>query len=210
MKSPLPNKMLEGMGLDKMNPRERWVSQRYLISAIALIGSADLYNYWMTQKMDGKGVHLFENPEGKGFAVRAPWDEPSYQTEDKNGKKQTIPGGPAYFRPLKSVIEVAEFLADPIKKTSGKVSPVPSIAMEQLFGGYPGENKSVAKRAGEVTSDLLLPMSFNQGVAVAKGQKDPRSMILPFFGMPTSVDRTKKNNNNTRTREKRQLRERRQ
>ena len=90
-KSFMPNSMIERW--NKMAPKLQMAElgpiksqyRRYALGGTLMIGAVDLWNYMATQKMDGEGKHIWQNPPGKGFAVRAWWDEPGYITTDKNG-----------------------------------------------------------------------------------------------------------------------------
>jgi hypothetical protein len=150
----------------------------------------------ITQQMDGTAKHLWQNPEGKKFAVRAPWDEPAYNITDKNGVTKHIRGGPAYIRPLKSVFEVAEWGADPVQKFIYKLSPMVSGIGTQLFGseyrkGYKGIG-DIPRRTRDFVLDVSTPIVIDQVIDAAEGKKTPQSAVLPFFGFPVSKLKTKK------------------
>lgn len=188
-KSFMTDKMIRRLRLGEIGPIKSKY-RRYALGGILMVGAADLYNYMMTQQADGKSKHLWENPEGKGFAVRAWWDAPDYKTTDKSGKTKTIRGGPAYVRPLKSVFEVAEWGAKPAAKLSYKLSPAMSALLAQLpvgsgFGSrYKGWD--LPKRTRDYVFDVGTPITFNQFLDWKAGRKTAWGATLPFFGMPTS------------------------
>lgn len=200
-KSFIPNALLKKAGLTTMTRAERLQYQKYALGGVMMVGAVDMYNLMTTQQMDGKARHLWDNPKGKGFAVRAPWNEPSYEVEtervDRFGKKvmRTIKGGPAYIRPLKSVFEVAEWATDPIKKFTYKISPMVSAIGNQIFEskyrkGYEGIG-DIPRRLWDFTIDVGTPISGSQAAEVIRGKKSVPGGVLPFFGFPTS--RLKKN-----------------
>lgn len=188
-KSFMPDKMIKKLGMEEIGPIKSQY-RKYALGAISMIGSVDLWNMMSTQIMDGKAKHIWENPEGKGFAVRAWWNEPSYKVTDKNGKVRTVQGGAAYIRPLKSVFEVAEWANDPFKKFAYKLSPGVTAMGRQIFPSrYQKEYKGIEdmpKRALDFVLDVGTPIMVDQIVDVVKGKKTPLAGALPFFGMPTS------------------------
>ena len=195
-KSFMPDRLIKKIGLTSMTRAEKFEYQKYALGGIMMVGAVDMYNLMTTQQMDGKARHLWDNPKGKGFAVRAPWNEPSYQIEtdriDRFGKKvmRTIKGGPAYIRPLKSVFEVAEWAADPVKKFTYKISPMVSAIGNQVFESkyrksYEGI-KDIPRRFWDFTVDVATPISGSQAASVIRGEKSIPGGVLPFFGFPTS------------------------
>jgi hypothetical protein len=152
-----------------------------------IIGAVDLWNYNASLIMDGEGKHLWQNPTGKGFAVRAWWNEPAYTIQDKNGRYKYIPEAPGYIRPLKSVFEVAEWAHDPVLKLGYKLSPVVSAVGEQLFGqkkyvGLP----DIPERAWDFVIDSTTPIVVDQAIRTAQGKQSIQATVLPFIGMPVS------------------------
>lgn len=194
-KSFMPQKLIEYTSMKPISKTAKAEYRKYAYTAVMMVGSIDLYNLMMTKKMDGKAKHIWQNPEGKGFGVRAPWNDPSYTVTNKSGKIRTVPGGPAYIRPLKSIYEIAEWVSDPLQKFIYKLSPALSAIGQQFWPsqyrhykkgwvGYP-------KRLRDVARDMMLPISAGQAAQVAKGKKHPAGAVFPFFGMPTSKLKSK-------------------
>lgn len=194
-KSFMTDKMIRRLHLQELGPIKADY-RRYAIGAAALISTADAYNYIATKEMDGEGKHIWENPKGKGFAVRALWNEPSYTITTRDGKSKTIPGGAAYFRPLKSVFEVAEWVSDPFKKAGYKLSPGVTAVAEQFFPSkyrreYEGF-EDIPRRALDFTLEVGTPIMTSQIARALKGERTPQTAALPFFGFPTSKEVEKK------------------
>lgn len=188
-KSFMPDKMIRKLGLAEMGPVKAEF-RKYLLGAAMIISAVDLWNYQNTLKMDGKGLHLWENPPGKGFAVRAPWNEPGYTMIDKNGKERRVQGGPGYIRPLKSVFEVAEWVKTPFKKFVYKLSPIMTATGRQMWPSkYQKEYKGwpdMDQRVWDFITDVGTPISASQMARWWTGKKTLQSAIIPFFGAPTS------------------------
>ncbi len=189
VKSFMPESMIKKLGLKEMGPIKSSFRE-YALGGSTIIGAADLWNQMSTYTMDGESKHLWENPPGKGFAIRAWWDEPDYTVTRADGTQQTIRGGPAYFRPLKSVFEVAEFADDPIRKFGYKLSPFmtavgrqfwPSVYQKQYEGWA-----DMDRRLWDFITDVGSPIAAERAAEVVKGKKEPIAAILPFFGFPTS------------------------
>lgn len=194
-KSFLPDKLIKKIRfLEEIGPIKKEY-RKYAAGALAMITAVDMYNLMATQAMDGEAKHIWENPKGKGFSVRAMWNEPSYTIVDKNGKTRTIPGGAAYFRPLKSVFEVAEWVKDPLKKMAYKLSPMFTAIGKQLFPTkYRREYEGwgdMPRRIRDITMDVASPIQADQMISHAKGKKSLPSATIPFIGFPTSVERKK-------------------
>lgn len=185
-KSVMPDSMIKKLGLQEMGPIKSQY-RKYALGGTMIVGAVDMWNQMATYEMDGESKHIWENPQGKGFAVRAWWNEPDYQITDKNGKKRTIKGGPAYIRPLKSLFEVAEWSHDPFRKVSYKLSPMVTAIGEQIWGqrGY-GAIESLPKRAWDFITDVSTPIVFDQAISVAQGKRAPEGAVTSFFGMPSS------------------------
>lgn len=186
MKSFMPDKMIKKLGMAELGPIKSQY-RLYALGAAMIIGAVDLWNYNSSLIMDGEGKHLWQNPTGKGFAVRAWWNEPAYTIQDKNGRYKYIPEAPAYIRPLKSVFEVAEWAHDPVLKLGYKLSPVLSALGEQLFGqkkyvGLP----DIPKRALDFIVDSSTPIVVDQAIRTAQGKQSIQATALPFIGMPVS------------------------
>jgi len=219
--------------------------RKYFYVALLTIMAVDMWNYQTTEREDGEGRHLWENPKGKGFAMRLPYDDPPteypvkdsdklrkiYSTLalsqingndkefkhallllDKEGKTldkkylslvrsaiekgddipemtRTVPGGPAYVRPLKSTFEVAEWFSDPVKKSGNKVSPLISVIFDQITAPeykYPDSWGSMPDRALDIVGDVIIPMSFGGPYDVYKGKKNVLSGSIGIVGFPTS------------------------
>ena len=158
-----------------------------------MVAAVDLWNVIATAMMDDdddKYKHIWENPPGKHFAVRAWWNEPDYEVTDKNGKKRIVKGGKAYIRPLKSVFEVAEWVGNPIAKLAWKFSPMISAMAGLFFPSRYDKNyegiKDVPEQLGNFILDVTEPIQFSQISDFMKGKKSALGATLPFFGMPTS------------------------
>jgi hypothetical protein len=194
-KSFMPDKLIRKLKLEEMGPIKADY-RKYALGAVTMIAAANLYNLMATKEMDGKAKHLWQNPPGRGFAVRALWDEPSYTVKTKDGKKRTVKGGKGYFRPLKSVFEVAESARDPIKKIGYKVSPMISAIGQQFWPSkYRREYKGIEampRRALDFVLDIGTPIQVGQTAQFLRGKKSLPGAILPFFGMPTSKVKDKK------------------
>lgn len=177
-KSLIPNKVLRKMGMREIGPI-RHEYQKYLGGALGIVAGVNLYNYMMTEKMDGKGKHLWQNPDSYGFAVRAPWN--------------SVKGEPVYFRPLKSLFEVAEFLDKPRQKFSYKLAPWISVLANIFWPDhYHKEVKEwgdVPAKVGEVAEELALPISASQWKSYAEGYKSPESAAMNTLGFPTKIYR---------------------
>jgi len=188
-KSFMSDAMIKKLGMAELGPIKSQY-RRYALGGLMIIGAVDLMNWMITEQMDGKGRHLWQNPKGKGFAVRAWWNEPDYGVVDTNGIKKTIRGGAAYFRPLKSLFEVAEWAHDPVAKMSYKVSPFVSAVGDQLFGSehkYEGA-KDLPKRVKDYILDVGTPITIDQVMRYAQGKQTLAKTVMPFVGMPVSKE----------------------
>ena len=184
-KSFMPDKLIEKSHLKPISKVAKADYRKYAYGAVAMVAAVDLWNLSATKQMDGEYKHIWQNPTGKGFAVRAWWNEPSYKVNNK-----TIKGGEAYIRPLKSVYEVAEWANDPLAKFVNKLSPALSAIGQQF---WPDEYRNYEKgwagypeRGKDVISDLFMPISIGQVGSAIEGKREPEAVILPFLGMPTS------------------------
>lgn len=184
-KSFMPDKLIEKSHLKPISKVAKADYRKYAYGAVAMVAAVDLWNLSATKQMDGEYKHIWQNPSGKGFAVRAWWNEPSYKVNNK-----TIKGGAAYIRPLKSVYEVAEWANDPLAKFVNKLSPALSAIGQQF---WPDEYRNYEKgwagypeRGKDVISDLFMPISIGQVGSAIEGKREPEAVILPFLGMPTS------------------------
>jgi len=186
LSSFLPDKLVKKMKLEVKHPAMQAEYRRYAYRAIAIVGAVDMWNYLSTQQMDGKGKHLWQNPSGKGFAVRSWWDEPDYTITDKNGKKKTIKGGPAYIRPLKSIFEIAETAVKPIDKFSYKLSPWVSTLADIIFNINGYRNGSPVDVGGKIIRDVTVPITGEQLIQWTQKKKSGKAVLFPFFGMPVS------------------------
>jgi len=194
-KSFMTDKMIEKLGRRPMGAIKAEY-RKYALGATMMIGSVDMWNYMATQQMDGKAKHIWENPPGKGFSVRAWWDEPAYNKKDKNGKIIHVPSAHAYIRPLKSVFEVAEWVHDPIAKASYKIAPMVTAVGEQMFNptrkyvGLP----DIPKRIWDFIIDTTTPIVADQLIKTIKKQQSVKATVLPFVGLPVSRDNKKETN----------------
>lgn len=195
-KSFMPDRMIKKLGLREMLPIEKTDYRRYALSAVLMVGAVDMYNMMYTKTMDGEAKHIWQNPPGKGFGVRAPWNEPSYEVEtnklDKDGNPimRTVPGGPAYIRPLKSIYEVAEWFRDPFKKFSFKLAPAVTAIGTQIFPSkYRREYKGIEdipRRMLDFIIDVGTPITADQLASVARGKRTLKAGVLSSAGFPTS------------------------
>ena len=188
-KSFMPESMIKKLGMKEMSPAMKQSYRRYLYSAMTIVAAVDLWNYMSTEYMDGEGKHIWENPEGKGFAVRAFWNEPDYTYINKKGKEITVHGGPTYIRPLKSLFELAEGVHHPLRKVSYKLSPWLTAlagAWNKLnWGAYSGP-VGIPQFFWDLLKDTSTPIAVDQYMNVAQGKKHPLSATTSFFGMPAS------------------------
>jgi hypothetical protein len=187
VKSFMPDKWIKRLGMEEMGPIKAEY-RKYALGGTMLIGAADLYNLMATQQMDGKARHIWQNPSV--FSVRALWNRPDYTITTKDGQERTIKGGPAYFRPFKSIYEVAEWVSDPAQKFIYKVSPFLAGVGHQMWPGrYQKEYKGwkdIPERTWNFITDVGTPISWAHVAGYMKGQKEIPDIVLPFFGMPTS------------------------
>jgi hypothetical protein len=188
-KSFMPDKAIRRLGMEEIGPiKEEY--RRYLYTGLAIVGAADAYNLTTTLQMDGKAKHLWQNPKGKGFAVRAPWNNPGYTVIGKDGRERHIQGGPAFIRPLKSLFEVAEFTSDPVKKLGYKLSPIIQALAGVFFPGtFDEKHEGIAGMPAQTRDfilDLTTPISVSQALDAFRGRKTPQAALLPFFGFPVS------------------------
>jgi hypothetical protein len=187
-KSFMPDKMIKRLGMEEIGPIKSEY-RRYMLGALMMVSTIDLYNLMMTKKMDGKAKHIWENPPGKFFGVRAPWNTPDYTITDKDGKERTVRGGPAYIRPLKSIYEVAEWTADPVRKLRYKLSPFLTGIGRQMFPSkYQKDYTGLLdpQRLIDFSLDVATPISVDQAMDVLKGKKSAKGAVLPFLGFPVS------------------------
>ena len=192
-KSFMPDTMIKKLGMAEMGPIKSQY-RRYLLGGIMMIGAVDAWNYMATEEMDGEGKHIWDNPKGKGFAVRAWWDEPDYITTDKNGTEKYIKGGPAYIRPLKSLFEIAEWTYDPFLKIGYKFSPIVTAIGEQFFGLKKYEGlPDIPKRTMDFIKDVSTPITIDQAIRLHEGKQSLGATVFPFFGMPVSKKKEDRN-----------------
>lgn len=193
-KSFMPNSLIKKLGMSEMGPI-KGAYRRYALGAALMISAVDMWNYMSTGVMDGKSVHMWDNPEGKKFGVRAWWNEPAYIDYNKDGERIYHPPARAYIRPLKSVFEVAEGTTNIVHKVSNKLAPLPKAVGEQFFGSKKyGGTTDMPNRAKDFMLDLALPMMANQVIMAAQGKQSAKAALLPFFGMPVSREKTKTKN----------------
>ena len=70
----MPESMTKKFGLEDLGPIRKEY-RKYALGAITIMGAADLWNQMSTLQMDGESKHLWENPEGKGFAALFRWSK---------------------------------------------------------------------------------------------------------------------------------------
>jgi len=166
---------------------------RYALGGFMIIAAVDLYNQMNSLQMDGVRKHLWENPPGKGFAVRATWNEPGYFVTNNKGVPRYIPPAPAYMRPLKSLFEVAEWVNDPVVKLGNKASPLITAVGKQIYDRqrkYMGYG-DIPKRALDFIFDSTVPISVDQIVRYYKGKQSGEATLLPMVGIPVSRGKEK-------------------
>jgi hypothetical protein len=190
MKSFMPDRMIKALGMKDMSKAIKKEYRKYSLGGAMIVAAVDMYNFMATEIMDGEGKHIWENPPGQGFGVRALWDEPGYTLIDDDGKERFVEGGRAYVRPLKSLFEVAEWGAKPIRKAAYKMAPWVSAAAAIFFPGeYDTEFKSfsdVPNAVGQFLTEVAVPISVTQWAAYLRGKKSGKAAVLPFFGLPVS------------------------
>lgn len=142
---------------------------RYFMGAVVTYTMANLYNYAMTQAMDDEGKFMFQNPEHKGYSVRAPWNSPD--------------GRAVYFRPLKTIFEVPEVITDmfhgEFKKVLSKLNPLVSGGITVAQNVKEGE----WKEAGKEATDIVTPISIS---GMTRPNQDNLSRALNLVGFPVS------------------------
>jgi len=177
------------------------IYRRYAAALATSYIAMDLWNYLMTKKMDGKGIHIWENEEldpGKNwFYVRAPFNHP----DDSR----------AWIHPFKTFTEVPEMIAglakgiymgvtdkpireNPLSKFIGKMNPfMKEFASHFLldvdeFGNklYQDVNGSFVRRTGDFLLGTFAPISFSQVVQTAEYHKAPIGAALSAIGFPVS------------------------
>lgn len=174
--------------------------RRYMAGIGASFAIMDMYNYAMTQYMDGEGKHNFENPEGHGFHVRAPWNNPD--------------GTTAWIRPFKTAFEVpeaivallaagknigqsimgdeVEFDAAKLGKFTNKMNPWFASFFANFkfdvdaFGNKIYEKRGLADRIADFVIDVYEPITLSQFAEVAKRHKAPIGAVLSLLGFPVS------------------------
>jgi hypothetical protein len=146
--------------------------RKYLYSALIIYAAANLYNFVMTEYMDNDGKLMVQNDGHNSFSVRAPYN-------DLDGKK-------VYFRPLKSIFEVPEYLSDVVGKSISKMAPWVATAAEQIkpmqYDKYKGY-ENIPKRAGNIMQGMFMPMAEP---TIMDESKNPASKALSIIGIPTS------------------------
>lgn len=150
-----------------------------------MMGTADLYNYFMTQWMDGEGHNLWDNPSGSRFSIRAPWNEPD--------------GSAAYIRPFKAITEVPEVIAalwpsehgDIVDKLSHKVHPVVQAGVNQF--AFSDKHKSGMLERGKQLVEDFAPISFATPYRVVwKRDRNPWDLVPWVVGASMQKPRESK------------------
>lgn len=161
---------------------------KQFFGVVTMMGVADLFNYFLTQKMDGEGKHLWENPGGKAFSIRLPWNEPDFETEvqRKDGSTyiRTTPGGAAYVRPFKAITEVPEVIQAAtegkiIDKLESKAHPAIHAVAHQFSPQM--RDPSLADRASQLAADAA-PIAVTNPIKVAKGERNLWDLIPILIG----------------------------
>ena len=195
IKSFMPDSMIKK--IDKMSPSGfeeigpiKSQYRRYALGGIMILGAVDLWNQIATQEMDGKAKHLWENPKGKRFAVRAWWNEPDYTVVGKTGRTRNIKGGAAYIRPIKSLFEVAEWFSDPFEKFSFKVAPLLTATINQFFPSIDKyDGWEIKERLKDLGIDILAPIVVDQAIMAAENKKEWWGALTSSIGAPSSKEK---------------------
>lgn len=195
IKSFMPDSMIKK--IDKMSPSGfeeigpiKSQYRRYALGGIMILGAVDLWNQIATQEMDGKAKHLWENPKGKRFAVRAWWNEPDYTVVGKTGRTRNIKGGAAYIRPIKSLFEVAEWFSDPFEKFSFKVAPLLTATINQFFPSIDKyDGWEIKERLKDLGIDILAPIVVDQMIMAAENKKEWWGALTSSIGAPSSKEK---------------------
>jgi hypothetical protein len=158
VKSFIPKKVRAKIGLSESRPIDK-AYRAYFGRAMGIYIQANLWNWIWTKELDGEGRLMWQNKAP--FSIRAPYNEPD--------------GHKAYWRPLKSIFEVPEFLprpghwTAPLTKIGHKLTPVWQAAASQLWNfSYTGKRyedegiANLAERAMDVFGDVLTPISVGQ------------------------------------------------
>lgn len=190
--SLVPDAVRAKMGLDPKHPISK-TYQEYVMGAGAVYAAANLYNYITTKQMDGEGKFLWQQEDK--FSVRAPYNEPD--------------GAKAYFRPLKSIFEVPEFLGSPLEKTGSKLAPIWSSTARLFEMGWNYRDRMEDERTSldkgiEFATDVATPISFGnldigdagrrildvtgiyEDSTLGTPRKSVQSRVIGGFGIPTS------------------------
>lgn len=190
--SLVPDAVRAKMGLEPKNPISK-TYQEYVIGAGTIYAAANLYNYITTKQMDGEGKFLWQQDDK--FSVRAMYNEPD--------------GAKAYFRPLKSIFEVPEFLGSPLEKIGSKLAPIWSSTARLFEAGWNYRDRMEDERTSldkgiEFATDVATPISFGnldvgdagrrildvtgiyEDSTLGTPRKSVQSRIIGGFGIPTS------------------------
>lgn len=138
--------------------------RRYIWGALSIYATANLYNWVMTKRMDGKGKFMIQNPNA--FTVRMPWN-----TSDDHK---------VYAHPLKSIFEIPEFLSDPAGKAISKLAPFYQ-AMGDLYKDIK-DRQSPLHIAGKAITDVAAPIFANQLFDTETPLQDK---VLSAVGLPS-------------------------
>ncbi len=154
--------VIKSISVDIKKP-ESYLYRRYLYGALSIYGISNLYNYYMTAHMDGKGKFMWENPNA--FTVRVPWNKANGEAE--------------YMHPLKSIFEIPELLSDPIGKAINKLSP-PIRTVADAYKDI-REKKPKLTVAINAAENLTLPIS---GSMIGKSNEPWQSQVSSVIGSP--------------------------
>lgn len=135
-------------------------------------GTINLMNYGLTKKKTGKGKWMWENDPGHKTHL--------FLGYNKEGTKQ-------YLRWGKQFRELPEFIADPIKKISGKASPVLHQIVKQAtkhsITGWatPFADKSFYDSLPDRLIELLkAPIPFSMKQMIQRGEFQPLGIAMPI------------------------------
>jgi hypothetical protein len=142
----------------------------YVYGAIGVYAAANLYNYFMTQYLDGEGKWMFENPNP--WVVRMPWNNPD--------------GSAVYGRLLKSIFEIPEAIQDLSGRVIAKVSPPIGAALHYYKDRLAKSNTELAK---DFVKDLALPMAAQRTEEWMKGKAALPTALAPVIGVPMTASK---------------------
>ena len=182
----IPESMAKKIGIEDMGVIKKEY-RKYALGAMMVLGATNMWNYMATQQMDGKGKHMWENPPGKKFAVRAWFNYPKYSKIDRSGNIKHYDAGPGYIRPIKSLFEVAEWGEDPFQKFSYKIAPPINAIASQFFNPIRRyEGWDLYRRAIDFSRDSSMPITLDAALRYDKGEVPGEAIFVPVVGAGVS------------------------